>query len=249
MYTLKFFCILLILLSTAIAAFIPFFKRIKSDKGCDFPVGEALASGIFLGAGLIHMLSDASNEFKEQGYTYPLAFLLAGSTFLFLLWFEHIGRHMYEHKHDDSVGFTYLSVAILAIHSFLEGTALGFSDSLSLMLVILIAIMAHKWAASFALAVQLNKSTLSLKSSFMLFVIFALMTPIGILSGTATMRHIREFPLLEPVFISLAAGTFLYLGTLHGLKRAVMIEKCCNLKHFSFVVLGFIIMVIVALWT
>lgn len=249
MFILKISCILLILLSTILAAVYPFSRKIKHPTHADFPIGEALASGIFLGAGLIHMLGEASGGFNRLGYEYPIAFLLAGGMFLVLLWFEHLGREMHEHKHGETTGFAQLTVIMLSVHSFLEGTALGLSDSLSLMLVILTAILAHKWAASFALAIQINKSQLSIRTGLLLFLIFAVMTPLGILSGTVTMSHMKSFPLLEPIFISLAAGTFLYLGTLHGLKRAVMIEKCCNLKHFSFVVFGFSIMAVVAIWT
>ena len=249
MLMLKLICIALILLSTALAAIYPFSRRIRSSKHSDFPVGEALASGIFLGAGLIHMLGDASGDFSRLGYEYPVAFLLAGSVFLLLLWFEHIGREMYEHKHGETVGFAQLTVIMLSVHSFLEGAALGLSDSWALMAVIFIAILAHKWAASFALAVQISKSHLSTKIGLLLFLVFAAMTPLGILSGAVVMDHVKSFPLLEPVFISLAAGTFLYLGTLHGLKRAVMVEKCCNLKNFGFVIVGFSIMAIVAIWT
>ena len=46
-----------------------------------------------------------------------------------------------------------------------------------------------------------------------------------------------------------SAGTFLYLGTLHGLSRAVMVQQCCNLKQYTFVIIGFSLMAIVAIWT
>ena len=249
MLPLKLSCIFLILLSTLLAAIYPFTRKLKKHSYYDFPVGEALASGIFLGAGLVHMLGEASRHFNTSGYHYPFAFLLAGIIFMILLFFEHIGKEMHEHNNEKSPEFAHLTVFMLSLHSFLEGAALGLSDSLSMMLVILSAVMAHKWAASFAVAVQINKSTLSMKSGALLFLIFAIMTPLGILFGTTAMDHMREYPLLEPIFVSLAAGTFLYLGTLHGLQRAVMIEKCCNLKHFGFVVLGFSVMAVVAIWT
>ncbi|WP_235602862.1 ZIP family metal transporter [Piscirickettsia litoralis] len=138
---------------------------------------------------------------------------------------------------------------MLIIHSLLEGTALGLSGSFSLFAVILFAILAHKWAASFALAIQLSKSHLKMKYSLSLFLFFALMTPLGILFGDVISSKLSHIHSLEPIFSSLAAGTFLYLGTLHGLNRAVLIEKCCNLKHYSYVVLGFALMAVVAIWT
>ena len=51
----------------------------------------------FLGAGLLHMLADASSDFYAANIHYPLSFLLAGGTFLILLLLEHIGREIYEH--------------------------------------------------------------------------------------------------------------------------------------------------------
>lgn len=249
MFQLKLISLLLILAITLLAGYYPFFKKFKCKQGNDFPYGESLAAGVFLGAGLIHMLGNAERGFLRAGYHYPFAFLLAGVTFLILLLLEHIGREIYEHQGETSAGFAILAVLILSIHSFLAGSALGLSQTMPVYLVIFLAILAHKWAASFALSVQINKSQMGFKLSLMLFLIFALMLPLGLIFGTLVTKNVLYDSLLEPIFSSLAAGTFLYLGTLHGLKRAVMIEKCCNLERFTFVIIGFAIMAIVAIWT
>jgi solute carrier family 39 (zinc transporter), member 1/2/3 len=243
------FSILLILLVTLAAGAYPFIKKMRSTQKLDFPIGESLASGVFLGAGLIHMLGDSAQGFINAHYNYPFAFLIAGASFLFLLLLEHIGREMYEHDGAQSSAFAVLTLIMLSLHSFLAGAALGFSSTFSVFLVILLAILAHKWAASFALAVQLNKSQLAMKTSVMLFLVFALMVPLGILFAHAVTHDLHDIPLLQPIFSALAAGTFLYLGTLHGLKRAVMVEKCCNLSRFKYVIIGFAIMAVVAIWT
>lgn len=164
-----------------------------------------------------------------------------------LLLLEHLGREMYEHDGEGSKGFAILATVMLSIHSFLAGAALGVSQSLSIVIVILFALIAHKWAASFALAIHINKSKLSHRWGITLFFIFTLMVPLGIFYGNAITTQTQHHPLLEPIFSALAAGTLLYLGTLHGLKRAVMVEKCCNLKHFSFVIIGFATMAIIAI--
>jgi hypothetical protein len=75
------------------------------------------------------------------------------------------------------------------------------------------------------------------------------MTPLGILLGTMATTALNFHPVLAPIFSSLAAGTFLYLGTLHGLEKATLIQQCCDLKRFFFVILGFSIMAIVAIFT
>lgn len=240
--------VLVIFLITIIAGGYPFLKRIQTDRAVEFPIGEALASGVFLGAGLLHMLADSTNEFSELGFDYPIGFLLAGLMFLFLLWLEHLGRDKYEHQGEKSAGFVLLATLMLAIHSLLAGAALGLSNQLAIFIMVLVAILAHKWAASFALAIQINKSNLSTKSGLSYFMIFAVMTPLGVFLGNSINQNMSALPLLSPIFTALAAGTFLYLGTLHGLSRAVLVKKCCNLKHYTFVVIGFVIMAVVAIW-
>lgn len=248
MFSFKLFSIILILLITILAGSYPFLKKLKHRSGTTFPIGEALASGVFLGAGLIHMLGDASQGFSSLGFQYPAAFLLAGSAFLVLLLLEHIGREIYEHEDESSISFAILAVVMLSIHSFLVGTALGLSASWSIAIIILFAILAHKWAASFALAVQINKSRLSPLAGIVLFAVFALMVPLGILFGGCAEHGLHHVLWLEPSLTALSAGTFLYLGTLHGLERSVMVKRCCNLQHFFFVIIGFALMAVVAIW-
>lgn len=247
--SLKLLSALAIFFITLFAGSYPFIKKAKTLKALDFPIGEALASGVFLGAGLIHMLGDASSTFTENGIDYPLPLLIAGVVFLILLWLEHLGRELYHHEGERAPGFAILAVIMLSIHSFLAGAALGISSDLSVFIVILMAILAHKWAASFALSIQINKCNLSTKAGFIAFIIFALMTPTGIVLGHIFTQSMQTKPLLPATFSAMAAGTFLYMGTLHGLNRSVMVKQCCNLKNFSFVILGFALMAIVAIWT
>jgi len=245
---------LAIFIITLSAGWLPFVKRIHMRVGIDFPIGEALASGVFLGVGLLHMLSDASKGFAIAGYDYPFAALLAGAMFLFLLWLEHLGRDYYQHEHGHhheahghdhdlehshdhkpeglrGKSFALLALAMLSLHAFLESAALGLSTNFTIILMLAIAILAHKWAESFALAIQLTKSSLSSKMGVIYFLLFALVAPIGIFLGGFASEKIQHLPLLGPTFLALAAGTFLYLGTLHGLSRAVMVQQCCNLKQ------------------
>ena len=171
------------------------------------------------------MLGDVTQDFMQIGHGYPFSFLLAGITFLLLLWLEHLGTEVYQHKGENNRSFAILSLIMLSIHSFLAGAALGLSVQYSVIIVLLLAIVMHKWAEAFALAVQITKATLPISVGIMLFLIFTLMTLLGILLGSVATYNIQKIPLLEPIFSAMAAGTFLYLGTLHGLSRAVMIKK------------------------
>ena len=244
---LKSFFILVILIVTAAAGAYPLLKKIWVSAQLTFPIGDALSAGVFLGAGLLHMLNEANVEFTRAGYMYPVAFLLAGFVFLLLLLFEHIGREIYYHKKETA--FAILAMVMLSVHSFLAGAALGVSASFTVTVIIAVAILAHKWAAGFALSVQLSKSELTAKIGAVLYIIFALMLPLGVVAGQLTLLSVPHYQLIEPIFMALSAGTFLYLGTLHGLNRAVMIVNCCDLKQFTFVILGFVLMAVVAVWT
>lgn len=263
-FTFKVLAAILLFLVALGAGWLPFIKRIRMPQGISFPSGEALACGVFLGVGLLHMLPDSAEGFAAAGLEYPIAALIAGGMFLFLLWLEHLGRDYYEHQsahervvieHQQEHGccshgksFALIAFAMLSLHAFLESAALGLSEDFSIILMLALAIFAHKWAESFALAIQLAKSALSHRIALLYFLVFALIAPTGILLGGYVSEQMPQLPLLGPIFLALAAGTFLYLGTLHGLSRAVMVQQCCNLKQYTFVIVGFALMAVVAIW-
>lgn len=278
---LKFIFATLIVVVIISAGLLPFKKRLTSSLVHEFAIGETLATGIFLGAALLHMLPEANQLFISQGYHYPFAFIITGLTFLFFLWFEHLGSELYtpdhgviqhkphgdeehahhhtlDHHHDhdrghakkysNSTAFALLAWIMLSIHSFILGTSLGLNHSTSIVIMLFLAIITHKWAESFAIAVQLNKSNLSFISALIFFLLFAFMTPLGIFTGWYFGHHMDAHTSIDPMLISASAGTFLYLGTLHGLEQCVLVERCCNLRYFSFVIIGFLLMAGVAVY-
>jgi zinc transporter ZupT len=243
--TLKFFFALSILAVILIAGWYPFKKRL-SDAHVDFPVGETLATGVFLGAALLHMLPEANSMFLKMGYHYPFAYIITGVVFLLFLWFEHLGKEIYHHHDRTYPAFAIIAWVMLSVHSLVLGTALGFSHEYPLVIMLFLAIITHKWAESFAIAVQLNKSSLRPAQSLVFFLLFAVMTPLGIFIGYYFGQEVQTDSLFDPILVATSAGTFLYLGTLHGLERCVMVERCCNLRYFSFVIIGFLLMASVA---
>jgi len=225
-----------------LSGWLPFHKRKKQDHH-EASFGETIATGIFLGAALMHILPESDHLFIGQNIHYPVSYLLAGITFLFFLWLEHLGKELYQNKITQHA-FIGVAWLMLSAHSFFEGSALGLTQDLSLLIMLFLAIISHKWAEGFAMAVELNKGSQTGKVSVVLFLLYALMTPLGILLG----YHFNHpsHNLYSPICMAISAGTFLYFGTLHGLERCVMVQRCCNLKHFSFVILGFLFMAIVA---
>lgn len=243
---LKIFFALSILVTIGLAGWYPFHKRQKTEH-LDFPFGETLATGVFLGAGLLHLLPESTSMFMHLGHEYPFAQLITGFIFLLFLWLEHLAKELYHH-HNEHPGFAILAWVMLSVHSFVLGTALGLAQELSIALMLFLAIITHKWAESFAIAVQLNKTSMSFTQNIILFSIFAFMTPLGIYTGWMFQYNLHTSSLVDPIMLAISAGTFLYLGTLHGLERCVMVERCCNLRYFSFVIIGFLLMASVALF-
>ena len=244
--SLKLFFALSILAVILLAGWYPFKRRLSGEEHFDFPIGETLATGVFLGAAMLHMLPESNAMFNTMGYHYPFAYLITGGIFLLFLWLEHIGKELYHHHDAAHPAFAIFAWLMLSIHSLVLGTALGLSHEYGLVIMLFLAIITHKWAESFAISMQLNKSTLTAKNSAIFFLIFAAMTPLGIFIGWYFGRGVETNSLIDPILIAVSAGTFLYLGTLHGLERCVMVERCCNLRDFSFVIIGFLLMASVA---
>jgi zinc transporter ZupT len=230
------------------AGYFPFRQRKAAEQHKEFPIGETLATGIFLGAALLHMLPEANANFKSLGYHYPFAFIITGAVFLLFLWFEHLGKELYHHHSAEHPAFAILAWAMLSTHSIMLGAALGLAHYNSVIIMLFLAIITHKWAESFAIAVQLNKSSMTRQTNLLFFAIFSLMTPLGIYLGWFFGNGLETHSVFDPILIAASAGTFLYLGTLHGLERCVMVERCCNLNDFSFVIIGFLLMASVAIY-
>lgn len=239
---------LIIFVMTLVSGSIPFALKLRNPSKFDFPIGEALANGVFLGAGLVHMLSDAADGFSKLGIDYPWAFVICGITFLVFLVSEHIGFFIKEHNKNQSLVIAIASAIMLSIHSFLAGAALGIATSIGFSIILFVAILAHKWAASFSLAVYINKAQLKLSSRIVMFAIFSLMVPLGIYFGDLLHHHYLGNQLLQPIFSAIAAGTFIYLGTLHGFKRLVTRESKPSLAQYFYTLVGFALMAVVAIW-
>jgi zinc transporter 1/2/3 len=213
-------------------------------------LGDALASGIFLGTALFHMLPDAIQEFTAVlgSVHYPLAELLCASGFLLLLFFERLSGNTAEHQHTTS---SYIIAIIIIIHSFIEGAALGINTAFSTAAIIFLAITIHKSSEGFMLAVTLNRSTLSLRHILILSGIFVLMTPIGIIVGTSLsdVFAYRNGQLLTAGFNAFAAGTFLYISTLHHINHHQRSHHGEGLMEFFAILAGLAIMAGLAVTT
>ena len=216
-------------------------------------LGQALASGIFLGAALLHMLPDAADAFHSlyPNMRFPLANLIAAAGFVSLLLLEHIIEQL-QKKRDATPRnlIHYLLVMVLSLHCFIEGTALGVNLSLAGAFIIFIAIIAHKGMEGFAISSKLIAAQLKTKSIAYFVVLVALMTPLGITIGAVASIQLSGHGavLLEGILNAFAAGSFLYIATMHTLGNAGCSEEAFGLPEILAIMLGLAAMALVAVW-
>ncbi len=188
-----------------------------------FSLANALAGGILLGTGTLHMLGD-SVELLDGVVDYPLAYLLCSLGFVAMLLIGRaIGGPLPALGQERPVGamrrrlIVYLLMLMLSVHSFVAGIAMGLDPTLAGAVVIFIAIIVHKGSAAFALGVNLGRSRLAEPRQRSMIWLFAAVTPLGILLGELAAQGLAEqigahARMLEGVFDGLAAGTFLYIS-------------------------------------
>ena len=231
--------------------------------------GNAFAAGIFLGIGLIHMLGDASEAWRDSlGWDYPMALLLAGGAFLLLLWFEHVALSGRAHRAVHQAGgvvtpieaeagqtppvsrlYPYALVIALSIHSLIAGVAMGAQETLADVTLIFTAIVAHKSTAGFALGVSLARNDIPRGRSLSLIGLFALVTPIGILVGLLVTDALvgRAQDVFDAVFLALAAGSFVYIAAF-DIIRDEFLQPGPRLAKWLLAAAGYGLMGLLALW-
>ena len=244
-----------ILLVTFAGGFYPLFRQQKEQQSIGVSFGQAFTAGVFLALSLTLMLPSSLHLLGKAfpKVDYPIATVIVIGAFLFLLGLEHFTRHI--HKKSNSnvdepapAGIPIIMTVMIAIPSFFLGTALGVSET-SAALFIWIAIMAHKSSAAFALALKMVRSTLKKHQTYIIFSLFALSTPVGIVVGQDIHQYLSESTMIivKGTILALAAGTFLYMSTLHEHEDAPMIKSCKNKRGFVIMLCGFVITAIVRL--
>lgn len=236
----------LIFITSLVAVIYPLKARAHPEHHPFLELGDAFASGIFLGTALFHMLPDAIHGFAStlSGTHYPVAEFFCAGGFLVLLFLERLAQCKI------NSAMPYMVALILIIHSLIEGGVLGINVTMATAFVIFVAIIAHKSSESFALAIVLNRSQISLKKISMIVGLFSLMTPIGIVLGStmASLLQYKTGQLWTAGFNAFAAGTFLYMSTLHHINHHERLHDAEDLREFIFLFLGLSVMALLALW-
>ncbi len=221
--TIKIMAGLGILAIGVIGGLIPLSVAERETRRRFFSLGNALAGGIFLGVGLMHLLPEA-NETLQGFYDYPLAALIAAMGMVLLLW---VDRVLFEAVYSgaDASGqerprrvpvYPLVLLIALSIHSLVAGIALGLEPEVATSLLVMIGILLHKGSAAFALVVSAHVAGKTARELGRLLWVFVLMTPLGIALGTLASGIFegRAADLGAGVFNALAAGTFIYIAIL-----------------------------------
>ncbi len=207
-------------------------------------LGEALSSGIFLGAAFFHMLPDAIRSFAHANltYTYPIPEAICIGGFLIMLFLERLSL-----VRSSVNSIPYILALILIIHALTEGAALGVGNTFSEAFMLFIAIAVHKGSESFALCIALLRHQLPLMRVILIILFFALMTPLGIILGT-TLTLGEHSELIAAGFNAFAAGTFLYISTLHHIHFHKHTHDARGLMELMYLILGVVVMGLIAIW-
>lgn len=245
----KLLAAIVIFLASMATVIFPLRKKNALKHTESLHLGEAIASGIFLGAAFFHMLPDAAELFAhiygKLSYPIPEAICVLG--FLLLLFLERLSLAT---SSQPTHSVPYILTLILIIHAIVEGSALGIGVTLPETIMLFIAIVAHKGSESFALCMTMLKHHLPMRQIIFIIIFFSLMTPLGIglgaLLNQLTLSHNGE--LLAAIFNAFAAGTFLYISTLHHIHFHQHESDARGLMEFACLAFGVLLMGAIAWW-
>ena len=102
-------------------------------------------------------------------------------------------------------------LTLTAVHSFLDGTALGILKEAQAAQGIFLAVAFHKFAEAFVVGVKLSRCAAPTGYLVGAAVGFSLVTPLGVAAGSRV-GTIFEDALLECMISAVSTGTFLYIG-------------------------------------
>jgi solute carrier family 39 (zinc transporter), member 1/2/3 len=240
-----------------------------------FSISNAFAGGLFLAVGLVHMVGDSGEHFREAGVEIQPnpELLLAVAGFLGVLLLEMVAGGRLKANLAESMGPGQLEadddghihgpidapedaafrarvlILLLSVHSLIEGLAVGIEAEIAALVAILIAILAHKGPEAYALGVSLYEAETPRPSMIRQSLLYAAMTPIGIAIGAAVSTSLSGDgeAMTEAIFDGLAAGSFIYIATIGILKREFS-DPSRLLWKFGAAVAGVVLVSVVAIW-
>ncbi len=145
----------------------------------------------------------------------------------------------------------YALLLILCIHSIFAGISAGLATTIRSALLILVAIVAHKGFAGFAMGCEFVKAGLKRPFHIKLALVFSLVTPLGIAIGTGTHRVLDDsnvLPWIDGIFGAFGSGIFVYLAMTIVFTEYFYGDKAQRLTSFLFLCTGFVLMAVPAVF-
>lgn len=217
---------------------------------------NTFAGGVFLGAGLLHLMADSEATFRAAmpHVDFPVVTLLAGLGFLGILLLDKV---CFVKDHHDAEAFAgrgtvypFVLMVALSLHSVVTGIAFGLENHAIVATAILIAVLAHKSTASMAIAVGFSRANIAAGTRRVLLFMFCCMTPLGVAIG-AMIGVAQQGPgaaLTAAIFDGLAGGSFLYVAIVNILSEEFS-NTTRRVELFVATIIGFSAMAALAIWS
>lgn len=207
--TTIFFLILSVVVGGVLVVFLE-----KKNQVTFIKLSLAFSGGFLLAIAFIHFLPEL---YAEQHTSIGVWVLLGFLVQLFLEYFSGGIEHGHIHAHANKK-IPYGLLISLSIHSFIEGIPLANNalhehdhlvghhhDSL------LLGIILHQLPVAIALMTLLRKSLIKSSTSWILLIIFGLMTPLGLIFGKLIPMD-SSIPFMD-ILLALVVGMFLHIST------------------------------------
>ena len=151
---------------------------------------------------------------------------------------EDVNEDNFHPFHPTSLMTPYILLIALSLHGLFEGTALGVMTRMRTTIFLFAAILAHKWAESFALGISFFKSGTDKGTFIRMILLFALFTPFGIVIGLIFSG--TSF-LIQGILLSVSAGTFLYVSASEVIVEEFAITKYRYQKYLYYLLGGILV--------
>ncbi|OMJ80658.1 hypothetical protein SteCoe_19035 [Stentor coeruleus] len=145
-------------------------------------------------------------------------------------------------SHNEYIPGIILTTALI-VHSIFEGIAGGLLTTKSSVISVGIAILIHNIPAAIALGVKLEKASKTV--SIILMFLFVLSSPLGIAIGISLSE--LAYPIIRAIFLSISAGTFIYIGCTEILAEE-MHDKSNKILKFTGFIVGFVPLAMAAIF-
>ena len=133
----------------------------------------------------------------------------------------------------------YILLIALGLHSFFEGVALGLGDTIGRTLVMLGAILVHKWAESLSLGISFVRAKTDKTNFITMSIVFGIISPLGVIVGWVLSES--NYEIIQGIFLALSTGTFLYVACTEVIVEEFSVGGYKAIKFFLYMLAAFFI--------